>query len=208
MRVKPSRSIRAVTAGGGSGSAGQPDSGDARALALPDDFPSLPVRERREIVWRLAQRRSQRRESTAEAIIHAHEDGEPGVIPALTEALAHDPDAHVKRHAAYGLACIADQAVIQPLRGALTAPDRPTKGHAIGALGRLRAHDAVADLAALLDDGYARIAAADSLVAIADERALPALRQAASHGSPVRRYRLRRRVAALESAIGDRRPGA
>lgn len=172
------------------------------ALTLPPDFPNLPVRERREIVWKLTQRRSRHRESTAEAIIHAHEDGEPAVVPALTVALEVDPDTQVKRHAAYGLACIPDRAVVPVLRGALASTDRATKGHAVIAMGRLRAREAVPDLAGLLDDTYARFLAADALVEIADERALAALRQAASHGSPMRRYRLHKRVSALETTLG------
>jgi HEAT repeat protein len=174
------------------------------AFTLPDDFLTLPVRERREIVWSMARRRSRHRESTAEAIAHAYEDGEPAVVPALTVALEVDPDTQVKRHAAFGLGCIPEQAVVPALRGALSSTDRATKGHAILALGRLRAREALPDLAGLLDDTYARFLAADALVAIADERALATLRQAASHGSPLRRHRLRKRVSALETTLGAR----
>jgi HEAT repeat protein len=180
----------------------QPESGVS--LTLPHDFLRLPVRERREIVWSLASRRSRHRESTAEAVMHAYEDGEPAVVPALTVALEVDPDTHVKRHAAFGLGCIPEQAVVPVLRGALASKDRATKGHAILALGRLRAREALPDLAVLLDDTYARFLAADALVAIADEQALAALRQAASHGSPLRRHRLRKRVSALETTLGTR----
>lgn len=174
------------------------------AFALPRDFPALPPKRRREIVWELARARSRHRESLDETIRHAHEDAEPAVIPALTSALEADPDRLVKRHAAYGLACIPDEAVVPALLGALPSPDRATKGHAILALGRLHQREAVPDLVRLLDDRYARMLVADALVEIGDERALTALRRAAARGSPVRRYRLRKRASALEAAAGER----
>ena len=180
----------------------QPERADS--FALPHDFLTLPPKGRREIVWSLARTRSRHRESLAESIRHAHEDGEPAVIPALTVALEVDPDALVKRHAAYGLACISDQAVVPALRGALSSSDRATKGHAIIALGRLRARDAVPDLARLLDDRYARMLVADALVEIGDESALVPLSRAARRGSPFRRRRLRKRVSMLEGAVGNR----
>ena len=183
--------------------ASQPKRGDP--FALPPDFLTLAPKERREITWRLARTR-RHRESVAEAIRHASEDGEPAVIPALTVALEADPDTLVKRHAAYGLACIADQAVVPPLRGALPSADRATKGHAILALGRLHVRDAVPDLARLLDDRYARMLVADALAEIGDERALAPLSRAAARGSPLRRLRLRKRVSTLETALGDRAP--
>jgi HEAT repeat protein len=164
---------------------------------------TLPSKQRREIVWNLAQARSRRRDSLAETIRHSHDDGEPAAAPALTVALEDDPDRLVKRHAAFGLACIRDRAVVSPLRGALPLDDRATKGHAIVALGRLGAREAVPDLVPLLDDPYARMLVADALVAIGDERGLAPLRQAAARGSPVRRARLRKRVSALESALGQ-----
>ena len=176
----------------------------ARSFALPREFHTLPPKERREIVWSLALTRSRSRDSLAETVRHSNEDGEPAVIPALTVALEVDPDKLVKRHAAYGLACIADQAVVPALRGALPAADRATKGHAILALGRLRVRDAVPDLARLLDDPYARMLVADALVEIGDERGLAPLRGAAARGSPLRRRRLRKRVSALETALGER----
>jgi HEAT repeat protein len=175
----------------------------AGSFALPSDFLTLPPKERREIVWSLARTRSHRRESLAETIRHANEDGETAVVPALTVALEVDPDTLVKRHAAYGLACIPDQAVVPALRGALPSADRATKGHAILALGRLRVREAVPDLLLLLDDRYARMLVADALVEIADEHALTPLRHAASRGSPLRRHRLRKRVSALEIAVGN-----
>ena len=180
----------------------QSESGDA--CTLPDDFLTLPVRERREIVWSMARRRSRHRESTAEAIAHAHEDGEPAVVPALTVALEVDPDTQVKRHAAFGLGCIPERAVVPALRRALASTDRATKGHAILALGRLHEPDVVPDLVRLLDDRYARMLVADALLEIGDERALAPLRGAAARGSPFRRYRLRKRISALERALAER----
>lgn len=176
----------------------------AGSFALPRDFFARPQKERREIVSSLARTRSRSRESLTETIRHMYEDGEPAVIPALTVALEVDPDTLVKRHAAYGLACLPDQAVIPALRGALPSADRATKGHAILALGRLRVREAVPDLAGLLDDRYARMLVADALVEIGDEGALAPLRRAAARGSPFRRRRLRKRVSALEAALGDR----
>jgi hypothetical protein len=46
--------------------------------------------------------------------------------------------------------------------------------------------------------------AADALVAISDEQALGPLRRAAARGSPLRRRRVRKRLAALEMALGGR----
>ena len=182
----------------------QEQAGRAGSLTLPPDYMTLAPKERREIVWKLALKRSRHRESLDETIRHAGKDGEPAVIPALLVALEADPDTLVKRHAAYGLASIPDQAIAPALRGALPSADRATKGHAIVGLGRLRARDAVPDLARLLDDRYARMLVADALVEIRDEHALAPLRAAAARGSPVRRYRLRKRIAALETALGLR----
>jgi len=178
------------------------DPAGAPSLALPPDFITRTPKQRREVVWALAQARSRTRESLVETIRHSGEDGEPGVVAALTTALEADPDKLVKRHAAYGLASVPDQAVVPPLRGALALPDRATKGHAILGLGRRRAREAVPDLAALLDDRYASLMAADALVAIGDEGGLAPLRQAAGRGLPLRRHRLRRRVWGLEAALG------
>ena len=179
-----------------------PDSFD-----LPRDFIQLAPKQRREIVWSLAQARSRSRDSLAETVRHSNEDGEPAAMGALTVALEVDPDRLVKRHAAYGLSRIPDEAVAGPLIGALPLPDRATKGHAILALGRLRAHEAVPDLVPLLQDRYARMLVANALVAIGDERGLEPLRQAATCRSPVRRYHLRRRVWALETALGQHPQG-
>ena len=176
-------------------------------FALPPDFFTLPPKQRREIVWSLAKARSNSRDSLAETIQHSNEDGEPAAIGALTVALEADPDRLVKRHAAYGLACIPDEAVAGPLIGALPLPDRATKGHAILALGRRRVREAVPDLVPLLHDRYARMLAANALVAIGDERGLEPLRQAAKTHVPVRRLQLRRRVWALETALGQHPPG-
>jgi HEAT repeat protein len=178
----------------------------ASAMRLPRDFFTLPARERRELVWGFTQRRSHRRPSTREAIAHMHEDGDPAAVGALSTALELDPDTLVKRHAAFGLSCIPDQTVVPALLSALTFPDRATKGHAILALGALHVREAVPALLRMLDDSYGRIPAADALVAIADERALEPLRDAAARGSWLRRRRLRERVSALETALGQRRP--
>ena len=177
------------------------------SFGLPPDFVTLPPKQRREIVWSLAKARSNSRDSLAETGQHSNEDGEPAAIEALTVALEADPDRLVKRHAAYGLACIPDEAVAGPLIGALPLPDRATKGHAILALGRLRVREAVPDLVPLLHDRYARMLAANALVAIGDERGLEPLRQAAKTHVPVRRFQLRRRVWALETALGQHPPG-
>ena len=179
----------------------------AGSFVLPPDFQTLAPKQRREIVWSMAQARSRPRDPIAERIRNARDDGVPAAIPALTEALEADPDRLVKRHAAYGLACIPDRAVVPALRGALTLPDRATKGHAILALGRLRVREAVPELLDLLDDSYARMLVADALVAIGDERGLVPLRQAAKRAFGVRRYRLRKRISALESELGQEPAG-
>ena len=175
----------------------------ADPFALPSNFITLAPQERREIVWRLAQARSTSRDSLPDTIRHSDRDGEPAAMGALTVALEVDPDRLVKRHAAFGLSRIPDEAVAGPLIGALPLPDRATKGHAILALGRLRARAAVPDLVPLLNDRYARMMVANALVAIGDERALAPLRQAATCRSPIRRRNLRRRVWALETALGQ-----
>jgi HEAT repeat protein len=174
----------------------------AEPFALPSDFTALAPKERREIVWELAQARSGSRDSLRETIAHSSQDGDPAAIPTLAMALEADPDRLVKRHAAFGLGRIADEAVVAPLIGALGLPDRATKGHAILALGRLKAREAVPELVPLLDDSYARMLVANALVAIGDERGLAPLRQAATCFSPVRRINLQRRVRALEAALG------
>ena len=179
----------------------------ADSFALPSNFVTLVPKQRREIVWELAQARSRSGDSPAETIRHSDQDGEPAAIPALTVALETDPDRLVKRHAAFGLARIPDKAVVDPLIGALALADRATKGHAILALGRLRAREAVPDLVPLLGDRYARMLVANALVVIGDERGLAPLRQAATCLSPVRRYHLHRRVRALEAALGQGPPG-
>ena len=164
---------------------GQPEDAGASPqpadpLALPSDFVTLSPKQRREIVWDLAQTRSRSGDSLAETIGHPNQDGEPAAIPALTVALEADPDRLVKRHAAFGLARIPDEAVVEPLIGALALADRATKGHAILALGRLRARAAVPELVPLLGDRHARMLVANALVAIGDERVCAPLRRAAT----------------------------
>ena len=183
------------------------DSEGGASFGLPPDFIGRTPKQRREVVWALAQVRSRTCESLPETMRHSGEDGEPGVVPALTVALQTDPDKLVKRHAAYGLACVADDAIVPPLRGALALADPATKGHAILGLGRRRAREAVPELVGLLDDRYASLMAADALVAIGDERGLGGLSAAAGRGLPLRRHRLRRRVWALEAALGQQPPG-
>lgn len=169
---------------------------------LPPDFPTLTPPDRREIVNDLARPRSARA-STRERIVHTFEDGDRDHQPALTLVLELDPDRLVKRSAAFGLACIPDRVVVPGLRFALSLPDRATRGHAILALGRLRAREAVPDLAQLLDDSYGRMPAADALVAIGDESALPYMRRAAFQGSLLHRRRLHKRLRLLEARVGS-----
>ena len=139
-----------------------------------------------------------------EAVLSLYEGGDPAALPALTTVFELDPDKAVKRAAACGLANIPDTAVAPVLLSVLAATDRATRAHAILALGRLQARDAVPALLPLLDDHYARIVAADALVAIGDERALEPLKQAAARGPGWRRRRLRERVRKLEAALGLR----
>lgn len=164
---------------------------------LPPDFPTLAPRDRREIIKDLANPRSDRA-TTRARIVHMHEDGDRDREPALTLVLKLDPDRLVKRSATFGLACIPHPAVVPGLRYALGLPDRATKGHAIFALERLRVREAVPDLVALLDNSYGSLLAADALVAIGDENALPQMRRAAGRASRIRRHRLHKRVRALE----------
>jgi len=172
---------------------------------LPPDYPSLSQGERAEIVSEIAKPRPAG-DTIRARIVETHESGERTHEPALTLVLEFDPDPRVKRTAAFGLACIPDRAAVPGLRMALGLPDRATKTHAIFALGRLRAREALPELVALLDDWYTCMSAADALVAIGDDRALPALSRAAGHGLPLRRRRLRKRVRLMESGAGVESP--
>jgi HEAT repeat protein len=167
---------------------------------LPSDFASLSDRERLEIVDEIARPRSDRA-TAKQRIVHMHEDGDSSHAPALTLVLEADPDRLVKRAATFGLACIPDRLVLGGLRVALALPDRASKGHAIIALGRLRAREAVPDLIELLDERYGRIPAADALVAIGDDRALLPLRRAVADARLLTRRRLQKRVHLLEARV-------
>lgn len=128
--------------------------------------------------------------------------GDPSVIPALSEVVARDPDPRIRRSAVMGLARMSDSAAIPALLIGLDSDDSATRIWAIRGLGKLKARDAVPGLVLLLDDRRRRCDAAEALVTIRDERALGPLHEAARHGAPWTRRRLRRRANALASSLG------
>jgi HEAT repeat protein len=92
---------------------------------------------------------------------------------------------------------------IGPLRSAATdrASEASVRGHAIEALGRLRAQEAVPDLIALLDDPSAELRywAAYALGQIGDPTSIPALERMASVDDAVLRTGFSLREEALEA---------
>lgn len=90
-----------------------------------------------------------------------------------------------------------------PLLRALSDSDKETRVHAAMELGDLRSRAAVEPLSKLLSDRALAETAARSLVEIADERALPSLRQAASvAGSRWQRRMFDVAVSDLERRVG------
>ncbi len=179
--------------------------GDTAALLmlLADERVQISDRLRRSVVLALATQTPGapgpgHRPSVARTL------GDPSVIPALCELVEGDPDRRVRRFAVAGLARMPDTAAIRGLLLGLDADDDVTRYWAVRGLGRLKAREAVPGLVRLLRDRSHRLAAAEALVTIRDERALEPLRDAAKHGSPWTRRRLRRDAQALASSLGYR----
>jgi HEAT repeat protein len=170
-------------------------------LALPSRFFEQPPGIRRRHVDRLVQRTPSGAHGR-EMIATWYEGGDPKLLTTFSALVERDPDGDVKRAAIQGLARIPDPAARFGLMKGLALPDRRTRYMAAEALGRLRSREAVPMLVSLLDDSYCRVAAAQALVAIRDERALESLRAAAAQAGPWRRRRLRRVVSALETELG------
>jgi HEAT repeat protein len=124
---------------------------------------------------------------------------DPAVIPRLAPLLETDPDAGVRRSAAYGLRRTGDEAAIPSLLKGLSDGDRATRTHSIIGLGALKAREAVEPLTGLLDDPRHAGSAAKALAQIGDERALGHMRIAAATARSERRRRqFERAIAALE----------
>jgi HEAT repeat protein len=123
---------------------------------------------------------------------------DPAIIPILAPLLEEDRDRSVRRTAAYGLRRTEDPGAERALLHALGDSDKATRIHAAMGLGDLQSRAAVDPLSELLNDPDCAATAAQSLVEIGDETALPTLRTAASSAS----YRRRRRKV-LERAIVD-----
>lgn len=130
---------------------------------------------------------------------------DPAIVPILTRLLESDPDATVRRNAAYGLRRTGDERAVQPLLRALSDADKAIRIHAALGLGDLQARAAVEQLSSLLDDPGCARASAKALVEIGDERALPALKRAASSAGSRRRRKMFSEAAfELECRTGQR----
>jgi HEAT repeat protein len=174
------------------------DNGDLDTLARYLRDPNTSPRLRRRVVTYIASTKP----GGGKAIL-ATGATDPAIVPILAPVLREDPDRAVRRAAAYGLRRTNDQSAIQPLMQALSDTDVATRIHAAMGLGDLRARDAIGSLSHLLTDRKCAETAARSLVEIGDERALEALRSAASS---TRSKRLRRKlleaVKDLERQVG------
>ena len=115
---------------------------------------------------------------------------DPAIVPILGPLLKHEPDPSVRRAAASGLRMTGDGAAVQPLLLALSDSDKATRIHAVMGLGDLQARAAVEPLSHLLDDPGCAQVAAKAIVDIGDERALPALKQAASSARSRRKQKM------------------
>jgi hypothetical protein len=115
---------------------------------------------------------------------------DPAIVPLLGPLLEHDPDPSVRRAAASGLRMTGDQSAVQPLLRALSDSDKATRIHAVMGLGDFQARTAVEPLSQLLDDPGCAQVAAKALADIGDERALAALKQAASSARSRRKRKM------------------
>jgi hypothetical protein len=124
---------------------------------------------------------------------------DPTIVSVLGPLLEENPDPTVRRAAAYGLRRTGDESAAGPLLRALADSDNGTRIHAVMGLGDLRSVAAVGPLSLLLDDRSCAGNAARALVEIGDERALAALRNAASSArSRCSRRKFARAAADLE----------
>jgi HEAT repeat protein len=128
--------------------------------------------------------------------------GDPAGARALTDIVLRDPDVRVQRTGLFELSRIPDPVVLPAMLIGLTSSDRACRLHAILALRRLRAREAVPTLIPLLMDRRSRVDVARTLVAIRDERALEPLKAALARSPWWQRHRLRRCVSALAGLLG------
>jgi HEAT repeat protein len=115
---------------------------------------------------------------------------DPAIVPILAPLLENDADRTVRRNAAYGLRRTGDETAVEPLLRALSDTDKATRIHAAMGLGDLHSRAAVEPLSHLLDDPGCARATARALVEIGDERALPALKRAASSARSRRKRKM------------------
>lgn len=100
----------------------------------------------------------------------------PGALPALTR-ITSDPDNEVRMYAALALGDLGDGRAIASLIGLLRDFDTNVRYHAIESIAKLKAAEAVDDLAAIAASGdfFLAFAALDALGAIGEPRIAPAL---------------------------------
>lgn len=131
-------------------------------------------------------------EKVIKALIHAFKDVEDvrfyvardlgkfggSAVPFLIDAL-EDPDADIRRYAAWMLGNIGDERAIPHLTGALKDPDEEVRFHVARNLGKFEEPAVPYLLDALKDpDEHVRRYAAWILGVIGDDRAIPALENA------------------------------
>jgi HEAT repeat protein len=119
--------------------------------------------------------------------------------------LEKDPDTQVRFEAAKALVERADPTAAPVLVRALRDESSVVKGPAIVGVGKLQAREAINELVGLLDSPgfFGRRLAADSLVEIRDERAVPLLEHAAERGRDRSTRRLAKKtVKRLRDAVG------
>jgi HEAT repeat protein len=131
-------------------------------------------------------------------------DGDPAVIPTLSRLVARESNPRIRRIAMMGLARTSSQDAIPALLSGLDVDDDATRVWAARGLGKLKAREGLPGLIPLLENRRLRHEAAQALLAIRDTRAVQPMRQAARHGMPWTRSRLRRQALQLAKAVGER----
>jgi putative heme-binding domain-containing protein len=103
-------------------------------------------------------------------------------VPILAGVLDKSPGCTAKQHAVWGLAAIAEDDALPPLRRSLSDPEPEVVATAARALGLRRDRKAAGALTELLRhrEAHVRLAAAEALAHSGDRAALPALWQALS----------------------------
>lgn len=174
--------------------------GDTTPVQLPRDYMKLPTGRRLTIVKGLMES-GERPETLVGRMTTTFSGGDPAVVSALTAVLELETDATIRKMALQGLTRSGDPAAIPGLLRGLESDNHASRWIAIHGLEQLRASEGVPGLIRLLNDRRSRKKAAKALVAIGDERGLEPLREAADHGSPLARGKLRRYAGELEAAL-------